>query len=222
MPFANHTPYDYFPRRLHPQEIGNPFRVINQFFGWENFPEWRNHLESWLDHALKSGYQMNSAHTLQTFVRYEFIEILLEGLFMIQRIPKGMWMPDIELYYSFKLHAEKAEKWSNKTINRVIGYTNNYYAPKTYGSADYELKYLSDEERMHPMAVVEALFEKFSLPHLRDALYWWLVVSMDYTSADDSRGDDYLIGIYSHLQKVVEAAHLIYTWNSEKWERLYP
>lgn len=29
MPFANPTPYDYFPRRLHPQEIENPFNVIN-------------------------------------------------------------------------------------------------------------------------------------------------------------------------------------------------
>ncbi len=38
MPLANPTPYDYFPRRLHPQGIGNPFNVINLFFGWENFP----------------------------------------------------------------------------------------------------------------------------------------------------------------------------------------
>ncbi|MBD1424808.1 hypothetical protein [Sphingobacterium arenae] len=36
MPFANPTPYDYFPRRLHPQEIGNPYNAINLFFGWEN------------------------------------------------------------------------------------------------------------------------------------------------------------------------------------------
>lgn len=45
MPFANHTPYDYFPRRLHPREIGNPLLAIHQFFDWENLPEWRNHLD---------------------------------------------------------------------------------------------------------------------------------------------------------------------------------
>ncbi|WP_343554949.1 hypothetical protein [Sphingobacterium sp.] len=47
MPFANPTPYDYFPRRLHPQEIGNSFDVINLFFGWENFRAWSDHLDEW-------------------------------------------------------------------------------------------------------------------------------------------------------------------------------
>lgn len=60
------------------------------------------------------------------------------------------------------------------------------------------------------------------MPHVRDALYWWLVVSMDYTCADDSRGDDYLIEFHTNLQRVIEAAHLIYIWNMDKWPRLYP
>ncbi|MGV3761475.1 hypothetical protein [Parapedobacter sp.] len=59
MPFANHTPYDYFPRRLHPREIGNPYLAIRQFFDWENLPEWRNHLDKWLQAALKSGFQLD-------------------------------------------------------------------------------------------------------------------------------------------------------------------
>lgn len=37
MPFANHTAMDYLPRRLHPQEYGDPFRVINLFLVGEIF-----------------------------------------------------------------------------------------------------------------------------------------------------------------------------------------
>ncbi len=80
MPFANHTPYDYFPRRLHPREIGNPYLAIHQFFDWENLPEWRNHIDKWLYAALKSGYQLNRDELVELFVRYEFIEILVEAL----------------------------------------------------------------------------------------------------------------------------------------------
>lgn len=43
---------------------------------------------------------------------------------------------------------------------------------------------------------------------------------MDYTCADDSRGDDYLIDFHRQLQRVIEAAHLIYIWNMDKWKRL--
>lgn len=77
MPFANPTPYDYFPRRLHPQEIGNPYNVINLFFGWENFLAWRAHLDEWKEATLLPGYQMDSEQTLQTFIRYEYLVILI-------------------------------------------------------------------------------------------------------------------------------------------------
>ena len=47
-------PYDYFPRRLHPREIGNPYLAIRQFFDWENLPEWRNQLDKWLQAARRT------------------------------------------------------------------------------------------------------------------------------------------------------------------------
>lgn len=93
----------------------------------------------------------------------------------------------------------------------------NYALCETYG-----LIYLSEEERKNPMKVIFQLWETYNLSHVRDALYWWLVVSMDYTCADDSRGDDYLIEFQTHLQRVIEAAHLIYIWNMDKWTSLYP
>lgn len=221
MPFANPTPYDYFPRRLHPQEIGNPFNVINLFFGWENFPAWRQHLDEWRDAALKPSYQMNNEQTLRAFIRYEFIEILIEGLFMICRLDKSFWFPDSKLRHSYETYGNTFMPDKDE-INRAIGYFNNCHMPQRFQWEDYQPVYLNEEERKNPMKVIFQLWETYNLPHVRDALYWWLVVSMDYTCADDSRGDDYLIKFHTHLQRVIEAAHLIYIWNMDKWTRLYP
>lgn len=221
MPFANPTPYDYLPRRLHPQEIGNPYNVINRFFGWENFPEWRLHLDQWRDAALQPGYRLDNAQTLQTFIRYEFLELLLEGIFMISRLGQSYWMPDAQLLHSYATTG-KVFLPAEGQINKAIGYFNNGYAPRRFELGDYGLQYLKDEEREHSMKVIMDLWKVYRFPHLRDALYWWLIVSMDYTSADDSRGDDYLIELHLHWQKVIEAVHLIYIWNQEKWPRLFP
>lgn len=221
MPFANPTPYDYFPRRLHPQEIGNPFNVINLFFGWENFPAWRQHLDEWKQAALKPSYQMNNEQTLRAFIRYEHLEILMEGIFMIYRMRKTFWVPDIELLHSYKIHAGSFTA-SVESNNKAIGCFNNGYSPKKFEKETYNLVYLDAEECKSPMRIVAELWEKYDLPHVRDALNWWLVVSMDYTCADDSRGDDYLIKFHRQLQRVIEAAHLIYIWNMDKWQDLYP
>lgn len=220
MPFANPTPYDYFPRRLHPQEIGNPFNVINLFFGWENFPAWRQHLDEWKDTALKPSYQMNNEQTLRAFIRYEFIEILIEGLFMICRLDKSFWFPDSKLRRNYETFGNTFMPDKDE-INRAIGYFNNCHMPQQFQWEDYQPVYLNGEERKNPIKVITLLWQTYKLPHVRDALYWWLVVSMDYTCADDSRGDDYLIDFHRQLQRVIEAAHLIYIWNMDKWERLY-
>lgn len=221
MPFANPTPYDYFPRRLHPQEIGNPFNVINLFFGWENFPAWREHLDEWQEAAIRPSYRMNNEQTLRTFIRYEFIEILIEGIFMICRLDKSYWMPDSELRHCYETHG-KTFMPDKDEINSAIGYFNNSHNPEQFQWESYNLIYLDKEERYNPLKVFYQLWETYHLPHVRDALYWWLVLSMDYTCADDSRGDDYLNEFHRHLQRVIEAAHLIYIWNMDKWPRLYP
>ncbi|WP_312790223.1 hypothetical protein [Sphingobacterium sp.] len=221
MPFANPTPYDYLPRRLHPQEIGNPFSVINLFFGWENFPAWREHLDEWKAAAIRPSYNMSNEQTLRTFIRYEFIETLIEAVFMICRLDKSYWTPDSELQHHYKMHG-KTFMPDHDEMNNAIGYFNNSHSPKQFQWEAYNLFYLEKEERSNPLRVFYQLWDKYNLPHVRDTLYWWLLVSMDYTCAGDSRGDDYLNKFHRHLQRVIEAAHLIYIWNMEKWPRLYP
>ncbi|MFC7524378.1 hypothetical protein ACFQRK_10510 [Parapedobacter sp. GCM10030251] len=207
MPFANHTPYDHFPRRLHPREIGNPYLAIHQFFDWENFPEWRNHLDRWLQAALKSGFQLNRIELVELFVRYEFIELLVEALSLVQRLMDSFHMPDQRLYRQM---ANDSDKLLPDQINTAHGYFNNGHNPKTFEREEYYPFHLEAGEKKNPHGVIYDFFKYHDLPQYRDALYWWYIVAIDYTCADDSRGSDYIYKLHSKLQKVIEAAHLIH------------
>lgn len=207
MPFANHTPYDYFPRRLHTREIGNPYLAIHQFFDWENLPEWRNQLDKWLQAALKSGFQLSRDELVELFVRYEFFEYLVEGLSLIRRLVDSTYMPDQELYRQMR---NDIDTLLPDEINTAHGYFNNNYNPKKFDREEYYPFHLNDEEKKYPYGVIRDFFNHQNLPQYRDALYWWYIVAIDFTNADDSRGSEYVYNLHKHLMKVIETAHLIH------------
>lgn len=207
MPFANHTPYDYFPRRLHPQEIGNPYLALHQFFDWENLPEWRDQLDKWLHATLKPGFQLSRDELVELFVRYEFIELLVEALSLVRRLMSSTNMPDRELYFSM---LSNSDILIPEKINTAHGYFNNGHSPKRFEHEQYYPFYLSTEEKKNPHGVIRDFFDYHNLPQYRDALYWWYIVAIDCTSADDSRGSIYAHKLHKQLQKVIEASHLIH------------
>ena len=207
MPFANHTPYDYFPRRLHPQEIGNPYLAIHQFFDWENLPEWRNHLDKWLCAALKSGFQLNRNELVELFVRYEFIELLVEALSLIHRLMNSFHMPDQRLYRQMR---NESDLLLPDKINAAQGYFNNGHNPKEFEREEYYPFHLDADEKKNPHGVIRDFFNYQNLPQYHDALYRWYIVAIDSTCADDSWGSDYIYKIHEKLQKVIEAVHLIH------------
>lgn len=207
MPFANPTPYDYFPRRLHPQEIGNPYLAIHQFFDWENLPEWRNQLDKWLHAALKSGFQLNREELVELFVRYEFIEYLVESLSLIRRLMSSTYMPDRELVLDMQ---NNGNKLLPDKVNTAHGYFNNNHNPKKFEREEYYPFHLDANEKKYPHGVIRDFFDYQSLPQYRDALYRWYIVAIDKTCADDSWGSDYIYKLHGKLRKVIEAAHLIH------------
>ena len=99
-----------YPLWLFPEEVapaGNPYHVINLFFGWENFPAWRAHLNQWKQAALLPGYQMDNEQTLQTFIRYEYLDLRLHKRFYCNRINQscGKWSIFCkEPYWYEKIH----------------------------------------------------------------------------------------------------------------------
>lgn len=207
MPFANHTPYDYFPRRLHPREIGNPYLAIRQFFDWESLPEWRDHLDKWLQAALKSGFQLSREELVELFVRYEFIDYLVEALSLIRRLMDSTYMPDQELYRQMR---NDIDKLLPDEINTAHGYFNNNYKPKLFEREEYYPFHLDADEKKYPHGVIRNFFDHQNLPQYRDSLYRWYIVAIDRTCADDSWGSDYIYKLHAKLQKVIEAAHLIH------------
>ena len=207
MPFANHTPYDYFPRRLHLREIGNPLLAIHQFFDWENLPEWRNQLEKWLQAALKSGFQLSRDELVELFVRYEFIEYLVEALSLVHRLMDSTNMPERELLLEMRDNSNKLLPYE---INTAQGYFNNGYNPKKFELEEYYPFHLSSEEKMNPYGVIRDFFDNQNLPKYRDALYRWYIVAIDRTCADDSWGSNYIYKLHGNLRKAIEAAHLIH------------
>ncbi|WP_257666679.1 hypothetical protein [Parapedobacter tibetensis] len=168
MPFANHTPYDYFPRRLHPQGIGNPYLAVHQFFDWENLLEWRNQLDKWLYAAIKSGYQLNRDELMELFVRYEFIELLVEALSLVRRLMDSTYMPDRELLLSMR---NDSDKLIPDTVNTAHGYFNNGHNPKKFEREEYYPFHLNAEEKENPHRVIRDFFDYQNLPQYRDALY---------------------------------------------------
>ena len=207
MPFANHTPYDYFPRRLHPREIGNPLLAIHQFFDWENLPEWRNHLDKWLQAALKSGFQLSRDELVELFVRYEFIEYLIEALSLVHRLMDSRYMPERELLLEMR---NNSDKLLPDEINTAHGYFNNNHHPKEFEREEYYPFHLDTEEKKNPHGVIRDFFDHQNLPQYRDSLYRWYIVAIDRTCADDSWGSDYIYKLHGEFQKVIEAAHLIH------------
>lgn len=207
MPFANHTPYDYFPRRLHPREIGNPYLAIRQFFDWESLPEWRDHLDKWLQAALKSGFQLSREELVELFVRYEFIDYLVEALSLIRRLMDSTYMPDQELYRQMR---NDIDKLLPDEINTAHGYFNNNYKPKLFEREEYYPFHLDADEKEYPHGVIRNFFDHQNLPQYRDSLYRWYIVAIDRTCADDSWGSDYIYKLHGKFQKVIEAAHLIH------------
>jgi len=207
MPFANPTPYDYLPRRLHMEEIGNPYLVVHQFFAWENLPEWRIHLDKWLRAALKPSFQLNRYELVELFVRYEFIEMLVEAASLIKGLMNSFHLPSSNLYR--RMDADE-EKLIPDELNAATGYFNNGYRPNIFDEQAYYPIHLDDDEQARPHRVIKRFFEYQSLPQYRDALYWWYIVAIDRTSAEDSRGDEYIIKIHAMFQKLIEAVHLIH------------
>jgi hypothetical protein len=207
MPFANPTPYDDLPRRLHMEEVGNPYLIVHQFFAWENLPEWRNHLDKWLHAARKPGFQLNRYELVELFVRYEFIEMLVEALSLIWRSMNSFHLPDSRLYQSM---GNDYDKLIPNKINAATGYFNNSYHPNIFEERAYYPLHLDDDEKARPDRVIKRFFEYQNLPQYRDALYWWYIVAIDRTSAGDSRGDEYIFKIHAMFQKLIEAVHLIH------------
>ena len=72
---------------------------------------------------------------------------------------------------------------------------------------------LSEEEIKDPYLVIFRFFDYAGLPSVREHLWEWLKITVSGTFSTHmlSRGQRYdMIYLYEHIEKLVEAAHLIH------------
>ena len=72
---------------------------------------------------------------------------------------------------------------------------------------------LDEEEINDPHLVISRFFDYASLPHIREYLWHWLKITVSGTFSDkimDKRQRYDLVYLYEHIEKLIEAAHLMH------------
>jgi hypothetical protein len=90
---------------------------------------------------------------------------------------------------------------------------------------DFELKprHLDEQEREHPCLVFFRMFDYNHLPAIREDLWNWLVLTVTGTFNSDqyeSHLREKTLLLYEHLQKVIEAAHIMHLRHKEEMLQL--
>jgi len=82
---------------------------------------------------------------------------------------------------------------------------------ETFIPQAYPLFKLSDEEAQDPLQVIEDFFSFVHLPEIRQMLCNWFksTVTGTFPRDPDRTGRKEIVLLYEHLEKLVEAAHLL-------------
>lgn len=95
---------------------------------------------------------------------------------------------------------------------------------RIFSEGDFLPRYLDAEEKMDPRLVIRELFELEPLPYLREALWEFFktMVTGDYSHRLDRHERRRLLLCYEHLQKLIEAVHLLYQSDTNEERKFDP
>jgi hypothetical protein len=83
---------------------------------------------------------------------------------------------------------------------------------------------LSEKETENPLLVFYQLFDYASLPHLKEHLWSWLklTVTAGYHKKYIHYNErDNIITLYEHMEKLIEAAYVLYSDRKEELRKQY-
>jgi hypothetical protein len=85
----DHVQLELEPRKLSPEEIKDPERVIHQFFDYAHLPEVRAHLWDWLKSTVTGDFNSLSLHERGNLLYFfEQVEKLIEAAHIIHQQSK--------------------------------------------------------------------------------------------------------------------------------------
>lgn len=195
MPYREHHPQDFFPRRLTQNEINDPCMTIDDFFSWYHLPECKKEITALIKAAYNPGcWKKGEPGDLLYF--QEQLEKLIEAAYLTHFTRKGA-----ETGMEFVV----GEDISKYYIDTAI-YCANRHASTAW---DYFPRCLSKKEFINPYRVFDKFFRYQDLPGWRDDLQDLLSYALSKFSIQEvERGIDSLT-THTYLQKLVEAAYLI-------------
>ncbi|TWF39591.1 hypothetical protein FHW36_10528 [Chitinophaga polysaccharea] len=202
MYFTTPRAWDNLPLRLTTEEIRDPYEVIHEYYSAHDMPRARQILNKWLCSTSKEKPSKLSASGLQFF--YERTELLIEAAFLVEQLDnsgrkaitiQGEDEEEIDL-----MNPRLFCAWIRQSKGEAIAYREvweNFPRSLTY------------KEFLNPYQVLGKFFSFLTLGEWRELLRELFSMGISRRTFLDETLDFDMLGIKKHLEKLIEAGHLI-------------
>ena len=197
MPFGEHRDIDNSPAHLYIDEIADPKKVIARFFSTAPLPHYRKCISGMLQAAYDNDFwKKNEPGSL--LLVYENVERLIEAAYLINN-------------NSIDDEKSAASIITDETIIKQDTIDPLLYCGWQVNSTTWDFfpRHISKKEFLNPYIVFTKFFSRQNLASWRDDWHEVFFYSMISDSSDRSGVDVDYLGMHKHLQKLIEAAHLI-------------
>jgi hypothetical protein len=202
MYFDTPRAWDNLPMRLSTEEISKPHEIIHEYFSAHDMPRARYIINKWLYSTCKNKRCKHSASGL--FFIYEKTECLIEAAYLISQMDNK------------KREAVIIQKEGEPEINLML--PNLFCAwlslEKTDNIPPFTVwtdfpRSLNYDEFLNPYIVFRKFFKYQSLGEWRQVMSQLFNMGLSRDNFLDDCLDIDILSIKKHLEKLVEAAHLI-------------
>ena len=199
MPYGEHSKTDLSPYHLYEREIEDPHLVIDEYFNIDCLKSHRKYITNLLM-AAGSPFIYKDGPTTDMLLSYDDLVRLIEAASIILAQYKEVVSRDSSVIIKTDLYGE--------TLPDTVLYNGWDQDSSVW---DFFPRYLSRKEFQNPYKVFKTFFKQETLGDWRD----YLTDIKDHglrketCYAEDKPIN--LLYLHQHLQKLIEACHLIYT-----------
>ncbi|NLR58884.1 hypothetical protein HGH93_12280 [Chitinophaga polysaccharea] len=202
MYFTTPRAWDNLPLRLTTEEIRDPHEVIHEYYSAHDMPRARQILNKWLCSTSKEKPSKLSASGLQFF--YERTESLIEAAYLIEQLDnsdrKAIIIQSDDEEEIDLMNPRLFCAWIRQSKGEAITYREVW---------DNFPRSLAYKEFLDPYQVLGKFFSFLTLGEWRELLRELFSMGISRRTFLDETLDFDMLGIKRHLEKLIEACHLI-------------
>lgn len=189
------SPFSGYPQNLSGEETSNPYLVITSFFVDFGLSHTKKTIARWME-AVNEQAAWNNGSPDNLLFYYEKIGQLIEAAWLINQADNTERLANLAV--------ESEEKEINLMDPAL------YCGAKKFDSPwDQFPRSLSRKEFIRPYKVFRKFFKFLPLDEWKEELNATLHIALSNESMEDTGGTIDLMGIKKHLDKLVDACHLI-------------